>query len=298
MRFRRSAPDPRLSEFVQCYWQIEDMDLAWPELNYDMPERTMRLMFSAEAIWTGTSADTLDLVPPVALTPFLMQSQRMVGQGRLRVLMAELYPWGARRLLGWSAQAPPGPLNAALSASPWGREVVALVQRGEWNAAQEALEARLLHLAGVQDEPGAGVQAARRIYQASGAVRVADLAAELDLSPRTLERQFAQQVGVNPKTLARVARFDAANLRIRTDPEVPMAELIFDLGFFDQAHLIREFRALSSMTPGTFAALAARRRHALDLDVLLASGTQSLDLSLDPESSRDFWTGPTRPAPD
>ncbi|KQQ99421.1 helix-turn-helix domain-containing protein [Deinococcus sp. Leaf326] len=297
MRFRRSAPDPRLSEFVQCYWQIEDMDLAWPELNYDMPERTMRLMFSAEAIWTGPSADTLELAQPVVLTPFLVQSQRLVGQGRLRVLMAELYPWGARQLLGWTSQEAPGALNTSLSASPWGREVVALVRLGEWAAAQEALETRLLHLAGAQGETGMGVQAARRIYEASGTVRVADLAAELGLSPRTLERQFAQQVGVSPKTLARVVRFDAANLRIRTDPEVPVAELIFELGFFDQAHLIREFRALSSMTPGTFAALAARRRHALDLDVLLASGDRPLDLPLDLEVSSEFWTGPDQPEP-
>lgn len=265
MRFRHHAPDPRLREFVQGLWEIEGLHLADPELNYDLPERTLRLMFVADRALQGPSADTLRPLPPVALTPFSLGAQRNVVQGTLRVLVAELYPWGARRL-GWDANRPPDELNAALSASAWGREVTALVGLGEWDAAREALETHLRRLLTAGDGPGAGVLAARRIYDAFGAVRVADLAEELDLSPRTLERQFAREVGVGAKTLARVVRFDEANLRIRHDPQVPMSELSFELGFFDQAHLIREFKALSSLTPGAFAAIAARRRETFVLE--------------------------------
>jgi len=97
--------------------------------------------------------------------------------------------------------------------------VVALVKLGNWQAALECLEARLLFLTGQQEEPGIGIQAAQQIYHALGRVRVSDLAESLSVSPRTLERQFAQQVGVSAKTLARVVRFDAANNRIRLDPD-------------------------------------------------------------------------------
>lgn len=274
MRFRHHIPDGRLRELVRGYWEIEDMHLARPEQNHDLPERIMRLMFSAETILTGSHADTLRPLPPVVLTPFSLQPQRTVVQGRLRVLVADLYPWAARQLLGWHAGLPAGQLNEALSATSWGREVVALVHLGEWDGAREALEAQLLRLKGQQLEPGAGVQAARQIYASFGTVRVTELAETLNLSPRTLERQFAQQVGVSAKTLARVVRFDEVNFRIRSDPAVPMAELTFELGFFDQAHLINEFRALASITPGTFAALAARRRDRVDLD-LLQAGNQN-----------------------
>ncbi|GHF44053.1 AraC-like DNA-binding protein [Deinococcus metalli] len=278
MRFRHHAPDPHLRDVVQGYWELEDVHLAWPEQNYTLPERTMRLMFSAETLMLGPHPGALRPLPPVALTPFTRHPERTVGQGRLRVLVAELYPWGARQLLAWSPDTAPEALDAALSASAWGREVVALVRQGEWTAARGALEAHLRSVTARQGEPGAGVVAARRIYDSLGAARVADLAEELNVSPRTLERQFAQQVGVSPKTLARVVRFDEANTRIRTDPSVPMAELTFDLGFFDQAHLIREFRALSSLTPGAFAAVAARRQNRVDLDLLRVGGDQQLDL--------------------
>lgn len=278
MRFRHHVPDTRLRGLVQGYWELEDVNLAWPEQNYNLPERTLRLMFSAETLRLGPSLGELRPLPPVVLTPFTRQPHRTVGQGRLRALVAELYPWGARQLLGWTADTVPDALDAALSDSPWGREVVALVRRGEWPAAREALEAHLLAVAGRQGEPGVGVQAAQRIYGSFGTARVADLAEELGVSPRTLERQFAREVGIGAKTLARVVRFDEANTRIRSDPAVKVADLTFELGFFDQAHLIKEFKALSSLTPGAFAAVAARRRQRVDLDLLRTGGEQHLEL--------------------
>lgn len=278
VRFRHHGPDTRLRGLVQGFWELEDAQLAWPEQNYSLPERTLRLMFSAETLRLGPSLAELRPLPPVVLTPFTRQPHRTVGQGRLRMLVAELYPWAARQLLGWTADTPPDALDAALSASPWGREVVGLVRSGEWTAAREALEGHLLALGHLRDGPGTGVLAAQRIYGSFGAARVADLAEELGVSPRTLERQFAREVGVGAKTLARVVRFDEANTRIRSDPAVPMADLTFELGFFDQAHLIKEFRALSSLTPGAFASLAARRRQRVDLDLLRAAGEQHLDL--------------------
>ncbi|GGQ93067.1 AraC family transcriptional regulator [Deinococcus ruber] len=265
MRFRHHQPDVRLRDVVQDYWELEDLHLSAPEHNADMPERTVRLMFSAEQMWVGPSVDALRPVLPVTLSRFSLQPRNLVVQGRLRALVVEFYPWAARQLLGWSAEMVPDALDAALSASIWGREVVALMQLQDWDAAREALETHLLHLSSGQGEPGMGVRAARQIYQSSGTVRVAKLAEELNLSPRTLERQFVQQVGVSAKSLARVVRFDKVNTRIRENPAVPMAELTFELGFFDQAHLIKEFKALSSMTPGAFAVIAAQRSSIIDL---------------------------------
>ena len=286
MRFRHHPPDPRLSALVQGYLELEDLHLADPVRSADFPERTVRMMLLAGQMLAGPSADALRPLPPVMLTRFSLQPQSMVLQGLLRGLMVELYPWGARQLLGWSADQAPGALDAALSASAWSREVVALLQLGQWDAAREALEAQLLTLAGLQDEPGSGVQAARQIYRSSGVVRVAELAEELNLSARTLERQFAQQVGVGAKTLARVVRFDTLNTRIRTDPAVLMADLTYELGFFDQAHLIREFKALSSLTPGAFAAIAARRQS--NLDLLQDGSDQYLEVGPAPDAELEL----------
>lgn len=282
MRFRHHDPHPDLHDLVQGYWELDDLYLAKPVKNADFPEGTVRLLFSAQMVLTGPAPETLRALAPVTLTQFSLRSQGNMMQGQFRVLVAELYPWAARHLLSWQADAPPDRLNTVVNDSTWGREVVALVRLGEWNAAREALETHLIELARQQGGLGAGVQAARHIYQSLGRVRVAELAEALNISRSTLERQFAQQVGVNAKTLARVVRFDAANTRIRLDPSVPMADLTFELGFFDQAHLINEFKALSGMTPSTFAAVSARHRHTVDLNLFQRNGDSYLELELPP----------------
>lgn len=286
MRFRHHDPDARLRDLVQGYWELEELHLAGPEQNYDLPERTVRLIFSAGRALMGPSLERLRPVPPVMLTSFSVTPQSNTVQGQLRVLVAELYPWGAKQLLGWNAEDAPGRLDAALSDAAWGREVVALLASDQWDAARQCLEQTLISLARQpQGEPGKGVQAALQIYRSLGTSRVADLAETLGLSPRTLERQFVQQVGVGAKTLARVVRFDELHSRIRQDPAVPVAELTYQLGFFDQAHLIKEFRALSSMTPGAFAAIVKRRMRAT-IDPL-RTGDQVFGVTVPPDFGLD-----------
>ncbi len=99
MRLRRHAPDARLRELVLAYWEYETYKDAGPELNHDLPERTVYLMFSAEPVRFGPSADALRPLPPITLTPFVMEPHQMVGQGKLRALMVDLYPYAARQLL-------------------------------------------------------------------------------------------------------------------------------------------------------------------------------------------------------
>ena len=52
-----------------------------------------------------------------------------------------------------------------------------------------------------------------------------------------------------PKTVARLIRFERAVDLLRTSPGMRMADLAADCGYFDQAHLNREFRSLAEMTP-------------------------------------------------
>ena len=55
-----------------------------------------------------------------------------------------------------------------------------------------------------------------------------------------------------PKQLARLTRFQAAIARLARSPEVRWADLAADLGFYDQAHLIREFRSFAGLTPTAY----------------------------------------------
>jgi len=78
---------------------------------------------------------------------------------------------------------------------------------------------------------------------------IPDVASRLHLSVRQFERSFAREIGITPKRFARVARFQAAlDARVRM-PERSWLDIATDTGYFDQMHLIHEFRSLGGMPP-------------------------------------------------
>src|SRR5690606_22228690 len=86
-----------------------------------------------------------------------------------------------------------------------------------------------------------------RLVQTGGATRTGELAAEVGLSERHLERLFAQYVGVGPKLFARVMRLQCA-LRGGRGTQT-QAQWAARLGFADESHLLREFQTLAGCTP-------------------------------------------------
>jgi AraC-like DNA-binding protein len=97
-----------------------------------------------------------------------------------------------------------------------------------------------------------------RLRRSRGGVSVADLAAETGWSPRYLGEQFRAETGLSPKTGARVIRFDRARRRLLRQPaeggRVGLAQLAADCGYYDQAHLAREFRDLAGCPPSALLA--------------------------------------------
>jgi AraC-like DNA-binding protein len=85
-------------------------------------------------------------------------------------------------------------------------------------------------------------------------LRVAQLAARAGLTVRTLERLFSRHVGVSPKWVLRRFRMQEAAARVVAGEVAAWSALAHDLGFFDQAHFIREFKLQIGSTPECYAA--------------------------------------------
>ena len=99
-------------------------------------------------------------------------------------------------------------------------------------------------------DPSPGVTwAYRRVLDTHGRVRIGALASELGWSRKRLAARFREEVGLPAKSLARIVRFRHAVGFIEHDEERSLAEIALDCGYFDQAHLNRDFRALAGSTP-------------------------------------------------
>jgi AraC-like DNA-binding protein len=101
----------------------------------------------------------------------------------------------------------------------------------------------------------------RRLRETNGTIGVADLAAETGLSARRLGSLFQAEFGLTPKEAGRVFRFDHARRRIGRAAAAggTLADLAVQCGYYDQAHLAREFRALAGCPPSQWLAEESAR---------------------------------------
>ena len=99
-------------------------------------------------------------------------------------------------------------------------------------------------------------EAVRRIVEAGGSLGITRLAPSLGVTRQHLARRFAQLVGVSPKTFARVVRLGRVIERVRAVPAgqaINWSAVAVELGYYDQPHLVDEFRELTGVTPTAYA---------------------------------------------
>ena len=82
---------------------------------------------------------------------------------------------------------------------------------------------------------------------------------ELEISHKHLIAETQALIGLPPKALARIARFNVALRAVDQSRPVAWERVALDCGYYDQPHFNREFRAFAGATPGDY--LALRRRH-------------------------------------
>ncbi|MEW2354629.1 helix-turn-helix domain-containing protein [Spirillospora sp. NPDC029432] len=204
---------------------------------------------------TGTSGPV-----PATASAFVVGVKDTPGStvhaGEVHSLQVEMTPLGAYRVLGVPMRALGG--AAADLADVLGPAADLLVERlaltDDWNARFRLLGRVLAERAAAADAPDPAVAWAwRRLHRSGGTVAVAELAAELGMSRRHLSRRFHHQLGLPPKSMARVLRFNRA-VRLRAmEPERSWTRIAADCGYHDHAHLDADFRALAACTPTEFA---------------------------------------------
>jgi AraC-like DNA-binding protein len=92
-------------------------------------------------------------------------------------------------------------------------------------------------------------RAALSILNRKGRVEIPMLAQKAQLSPRQFERRFSREIGLPPKLFARIARFEAALESKALSASESWTEITNRLGYYDQTHLIKDFKEFSGEVP-------------------------------------------------
>jgi AraC-like DNA-binding protein len=90
------------------------------------------------------------------------------------------------------------------------------------------------------------------IEQAQGQLLLADVASRVCLGQRHFERKFKSTVGISPKTFSKIVKFKNALRNLKTHPHESLFSIAIDCGYYDQTHLIKDFKALTGDVPTNF----------------------------------------------
>jgi AraC-like DNA-binding protein len=252
------VPEAPLSGLVASIWLYETDDLAHPKERV-LPSANMQLLVNLrEDELTVSDADGAGkpaLFPGALLSgahaePFLIDTIHQSS-----IMGVSFRPGGAFPFFR-----PPADefrnTHVSLEAV-WGAGAAELRERLlAAGAADDRL--RILAEALLQRATGALVRrpavtyALRAFRSGVPAGTVRDVTDQVGLSSRRFIKVFSEEVGLTPKLFSRVQRFQKALRLARRTSEVDWAELAADAGYFDQSHLIHEFREMSGLSPAAY----------------------------------------------
>jgi AraC-like DNA-binding protein len=234
--YREIAPSPDLSALIECFWVSE---VETDERRRILPDGCLDLLFfsrgkqlvEARVVGVMTRPHEVSLCRGLSILGVRFQPG-MAGV----CLPCEIPALNDRTV----------PLQAAL-----GDAATDLLEGFADQPSVEASVEKLAHRLSLLPTVRRVRQAIGELVGKRGQLSIADLADAAGIGQRQLRRHFISQSGLAPKQLTRILRFRHAASRLRGGAG-DFAGLAIDCGYYDQAHMIRDFRELAGITPARF----------------------------------------------
>jgi AraC-like DNA-binding protein len=241
-RYRELLPHPALRPFVDRFWI--SVDDAAPPARRILPDGCIDVLIDlgreGRSLVVGTMTSASLFAP----------------RGPVRIAAVRFRPAGAVPFLGVAArELTDGTFTCDdigarwLARAPWGETTDAAAAAG---SLQRLLLGRLAALR--RPDPLVAHAVASLFGPAPPSIEA--LGRQTGWSRQHLARAFHRHVGVSPKQLARVARLQRAVADLQRRRGDGLADAALRLGYFDQAHMARDFRALAGLTPAEARAAA------------------------------------------
>lgn len=252
MRYCEIKPRPSLRSFIECYWILESdgkavSDTPEPilpdgcvELILNCDEPFFEIKDNGERVKQSMHFVVGQMTRPMTITP----------SGKVQLIGIRFHPAGTAPFLKQPLHEMTNQtvemsdadcslareLTAAISSSAsWAKRI---------HAIELCLRQRIQTFAGDQRLLKLTANAVRL----EGRVKIDALADAAGVSGRQLERRFLQEVGIGPKLFCRILRFQKVFCAVAED-STSWADIAVTCGYYDQAHLIRDFQEFAHQTP-------------------------------------------------
>lgn len=232
VRFRRRLPAEPLRPFLEHYWLIDGV-LDSPYTSYVVPHPSVNIVFEH-----GYEQ------PEIAGVGLGLFSRVLHGQVRVAGIQFRpggFRPFRAEPVSVWTGRH----VRLDVPASP-------VLSVEDEDARVAALDSFLLGMGPAADPQATlAMDLVQRIRDDREIRRVSGFARAEGVAVRTMQRLFADYVGVSPKWV--ILRYRIHEALERAESEVEWARLAADLGYSDQAHLVRDFTQTVGVSPAAYA---------------------------------------------
>lgn len=257
MNYQTYTPTPELSKYVKCYWILESSvktDLVSAEKIF--PDGCIELIFHyGDLFMEFRSNHASDLGPRSFVYGQLEKFIEIRATGKIGVLGIRFYPHGLRPFVRLDINEITGQSVAVQEL--WGREggiledkilnaptierrislvEIFLLEKLRWSAQSDSVIERCVD----------------SILRSDGNIAINDLANQLNVGRRHLERKFIASVGLSPKLLSRIVRFNNTLNLINHKQFSSLTMVAYEGGFYDQAHFIKDFKEFTGLNPKQF----------------------------------------------
>lgn len=256
MQTKFYIPHPLLQEFVQCIMLVHaEIDpAAGPVLcpYPPTPQNSLFFYINDQIKVQQEGSDAFILQPrSVIVGPQLNRVTIDINRDHKAVRVG-FHPGGLHRLLGLSmAEMIDGSYDAA---DVFGKEINELNEKmqeaNNFDAIKDVVEAFLLKKAKSLKEILPFDKAMLELLRVEGNVSIENIASMACLSLRQFERVSKERIGLPPKLFSRIVRFSKAYRLRENFPNWSWTKIAYECNYFDQMHLIRDFKQFAGVAPG------------------------------------------------
>lgn len=254
MIYREIASPSSLSEVVRCFWYLKS-DYSERPKHYEAlwPQGNPELIFHYGSDYSLDPRFSRPLNHSIVIGP-LTKGIKFHSTGLVEVYGVRFLPHSWNFIFGDAAHVFVDriiPLEDIwdLQARELEEQAFGTTIESFGMLMQDALLARM----SIELEPNRFVpELVSSIEQSGGKTYLSDLIKSLPFSARTVERKFKENVGISPKKLHRITRFNAVRKHLLFNPTADLMDLVFDYNYYDYSHLSKDFKVGLELSPKEF----------------------------------------------
>lgn len=256
MQYKKFPPKPELSVYVECYYIWESGEAVCMDVE-SPPNACSAIAFNYGApYFLSNQKYNKVAVPDAFVTGQSVQNYTLHLDGDVGIAGIALRPAGVYHFLKIPMY---GLTDERLDLKEVDDAVFqhtldAICQAVSHEAKVDILE-HLIDQLSAQSTHGnkAVLKAANQIFEDFGATNITALLDDLPMSRRSFERKFLEEVGVSPKTYAKIRRFGYTCSLMAGNRDVNLMDVLHRGGYYDQSHFIKDFKYFSGRTPRKYA---------------------------------------------